>query len=138
MAYNYNYSLADWDGLRDHLRDVLWEDIIKFSASTAASKSGEWVQVGIDVYIPHPKYQVTPHSSPWFLAAGAAAIVHENDFFVCTKRINLRKQKQSSDRLLIAVKGSSKLPYLHMLLKQKTSLKHHFPETWLSGRLVNF
>ena len=132
MDYNYNYSLAD------HLRDVPWEDIIRFSASTAASKSGEGVQVGIDVYIFHPKYQVTLHSSPWFLAAGAATIVHENDFFVCTNRINLRKQKQSSDRLLIVVKGSSKLPYLHMLLKQKTSLKHHFPETWLSGLLVNF
>ena len=23
----YDYSRADWDGLRDHLRDVLWEDI---------------------------------------------------------------------------------------------------------------
>ena len=25
----YDYSRADWDGLRDHLRDVLWEDIFK-------------------------------------------------------------------------------------------------------------
>ena len=24
-----DYSCADWDGLHDHLRDVLWEDIIK-------------------------------------------------------------------------------------------------------------
>ena len=23
----YDYSRADWDGLRDHLRDVPWEDI---------------------------------------------------------------------------------------------------------------
>ena len=23
------YSRSDWDGLRDHLRDVLWEDIFK-------------------------------------------------------------------------------------------------------------
>ena len=23
----YDYSCADWDGLQDHLRDVLWEDI---------------------------------------------------------------------------------------------------------------
>ena len=41
----------------------------------------EWVQVGIDVYIPHCKYQVKPHSSPWFSAACAAAIVHRNHFF---------------------------------------------------------
>ena len=45
----YDYSRADWDGLRDHLRDVLWEDIFKLSASAAASEFYEWVQVGIDV-----------------------------------------------------------------------------------------
>ena len=34
----YDYSHADWDGLRDHLRDVSWEDIFKLSASAAASE----------------------------------------------------------------------------------------------------
>ena len=38
-------------------------------------------QVGTDVYIPHCQYQVKPHSSPWFSAACAAAIVHINHFF---------------------------------------------------------
>ena len=89
----YDYSRADWDGLRDHLRDVPWEDIFKLGASTAASEFYEWVQVGIDVYIPHRKYQVKPHSSPWFSAACAAAIVHRNHFFVCTNRINLLNLK---------------------------------------------
>ena len=51
----YGYSHADWDGLRDHLRDVPWEDIFKLSASSAASEFCEWVQVGIDVYILHRK-----------------------------------------------------------------------------------
>ena len=60
----YDYSRADWDGLRDHLRDVPWEDIFKPGASTAASEFCEWVQVGIDVYIHHRKYQVKPHSFP--------------------------------------------------------------------------
>ena len=77
----YDYSHADWDGLCDHLRDVPWKDIFKLSASAAASEFCEWVQVGIDVYIPHRKYQVKPHSSPWFSAACAAAIVHRNHFF---------------------------------------------------------
>ena len=63
---DYDYSRADWDGLRDHLRYVPWEDFFKLSASAAASEFCEWVQVGIDVYIPHRKYQVKPHSSPWF------------------------------------------------------------------------
>ena len=62
----YDSSLADWDGLRDHLRDVPWEDILKISACSAAGEFCEWVQVGLDVYIPHRKYQVKPHSSPWF------------------------------------------------------------------------
>ena len=34
----YDYSRVDWDGLRDHLRDVPWEDIFKLSASAAASE----------------------------------------------------------------------------------------------------
>ena len=87
----YDYSRADWDGLRDHLRDVPWEDIFKLGASTAASEFCEWVQVGIDVYIPHRKYQVKPHSSPWFSAACAAAIVHRNHFF------RLYQQNKSSE-----------------------------------------
>ena len=85
----YDYSHADWDGLHDHLRDVPLEYIFKLGASVAASDFCEWVQVGIDLYIPHIKYQVKPHSSPWFSVSCAAAIVHRNHFFVCTKRINL-------------------------------------------------
>ena len=87
----YDYFRADWDGLRDHLRDVPWENIFKLGASTAASKFCEWVHVGIDVYIPHRKYQVKPHSSPWFSAACAAAIVHRNHFF------RLYQQNKSSE-----------------------------------------
>ena len=114
----YDYSCADWDY---HVRDVPWEDIFKLSASAAASEFCELVQVGIDVYIPHCKYQVKPHSSPLFSAACAAAIVHRNHFFfVCTNRINLLNLKKSSDRLVIVAKRFLKLPNLHMLLKQKS------------------
>ena len=52
----FDYSRADWDGLRDHFRYIRWEDIFKLCASTAASEFCEWIQVGIDVYIPHRKY----------------------------------------------------------------------------------
>ena len=52
-----DYSHADWDGLCDHLRDVPWEDIFNHGASAAASEFCKWVQVGIDVYIPHRKYK---------------------------------------------------------------------------------
>ena len=86
----YDYSCADWDGLRDHLRDVPWEDIFKLGASAAASEFCEWVQVGIDVYIPHlsRKSNITH-----LLAACATAIPHRNLFFVSTNRINLLNLK---------------------------------------------
>ena len=48
----YDYSCVDWDGVCDHLRNLLSDDIFKLSASAAASEFCEWVQVGIVVYIP--------------------------------------------------------------------------------------
>ena len=87
----YDYSCAVWDGLCDHLIDVPWEDIFKLSASAAASEFCEWAQLGIDLYIPHRKYQIKLHSSPWFSAAYAAAIVHTNHFF------HLYQREKSSD-----------------------------------------
>ena len=40
---------ADWDSLRDHLRDVPWQDISKLSASADASEFCEWVQMYISL-----------------------------------------------------------------------------------------
>ena len=34
----YDYSCADWDGLRDQLRDVPWDNIFKLGASASASE----------------------------------------------------------------------------------------------------
>ena len=77
----YDYSCTDSDGLCDYLRGIAWKDTFMLGASVAASEFCEWVQVEIDVYISHRKYQVKPHSSPWFSAGCAAAIVHRNHFF---------------------------------------------------------
>ena len=77
----YDYSPADWDGLRDHFRGVSWEDISKFSAPAPVSPFFEWVQVGIYVYIPHCKNHVKTYLSPWFLAICSAATIHRNYFF---------------------------------------------------------
>ena len=41
----YDYSRADWDGLRDHLRDVPWEDVFNLSASAAASEFCDWLRL---------------------------------------------------------------------------------------------
>ena len=109
----YDYSGAGWDGLRDHLRDVPWEDIFKLSASAAAAASEfcEWVRVGIDVYIPHHKYQIKPHSSPWFSAVCAAAIVHRNHFFCLYQqnkssesKVKFRQASNRCQRVLEAAK----------------------------------
>ena len=76
----YDYSCSHWDGLQDHLGDVLWKDMFKIYASDAASEFCEWVQVGMDVYIPHKKYQIKPHLSQWFSTACTTAIVHRHHF----------------------------------------------------------
>ena len=79
----YHYSRDDQDGLCDHLRDIPWEDIFKPGASAAAKEFCEWLQIGIDVDIPHIKYQVKPHSSPWFLLLVLLPqfIVHHSSLF---------------------------------------------------------
>ena len=125
----YDYSRAEWDDLCDHFRDVPWKDIFKLGASAAASELCEWVQVGIDVYIPHRKYQVKSHLSPWFSAACAAGTVHINHFFclyqsekLSDSKVKFRQASNSCKRVLQA----AKLAYAN-----KTRV-HYFPETWLS------
>ena len=106
-----DYSRANWGGLCDHLRYVPWEDIFKLSVSAAGGEFCKWVQVEIDVYIPHRKYQVKPHSSTWFSAACDAAVVHENYFFCLYQKDKSSKSKgkfrQASNgckRVLVAAK----------------------------------
>ena len=77
----FSYSNADWDGLRDYLRDVPWIDIFRHNANYAAKEITDWIDIGIDCFIPHRKFQLKPHSSPWFTPACAAAIAHRNHFF---------------------------------------------------------
>ena len=116
------------------MRDVPWEDIFKFGASAAASEFCEWVQVGIDVYIPHRKYQVKPHLSPWFSAACAAVIVYRNHFFRLYQKakssdgkVKFRLPSNQCKRVLEA----AKLAYAN------TQKSFYFPATWLSCLLAN-
>ena len=52
-----DYSYADWNGLRDHLRDgwgrisLVWDLLVLC----------EWFQVGVDVYTSHLKCWIKPH-----------------------------------------------------------------------------
>ena len=114
----YDYYHADWNGFHDHLRDVPWENIFKLGASAAASEFCE--RVRINLYIPHHKYQVNPHSSLWFSTACAAAIVHRNHF------LRLLQQSKSSESKVKFRQASNccervlEAENLHMLIKQRS------------------
>ena len=41
--HSLDYSRAECDGLRNHLRDVPWEDIFKRGASAAATEFCKWI-----------------------------------------------------------------------------------------------
>ena len=129
----YDYSRADWDGLRDHLRDVPWEDIFKLGASAAANEFCEWVQVRTDAYIPHRKYQVKPHSSPSFSSACAAAIVHRDQFFRLYQREKSSdpkvKFRQASNRCK-GVFENAKLAYANKTKDFFTSQKFGSRDFW--------
>ena len=56
-------------------------DILKPGATVTVKFFCEWVQVGIDVYIPHLKYLAKPYLFPLFSAVFAAAIAHRNHFY---------------------------------------------------------
>ena len=97
-----DYSRADWVSLHDHLGDVPWENIFKLSAFSAASELCGCVQIGIDVYTSHFKYQSKPYLYPWFSAAFAAAILHTNHFLgFCAQNKSSKskvKFRQASNR----------------------------------------
>ena len=121
------------------MRDVPWEDILKLGASAAASEFCEWVQVEIDVYIPHRKYLVKPHSSPWFSAACAAAIVHRNHFFHMYQRekssdskVKVRQVSNCSKRVLEAAKPA----YANKTKESVTSQKLGSHDFWRSANSV--
>ena len=62
----FGFSHADRVSFCDHNRNAPWEDIFYLGASAATSEFFERAHFGIDVYIPHRKHQVKPHSALWF------------------------------------------------------------------------
>ena len=132
----YDYSCVDWD-IRGHLRDVPWEDILKLSASAMASEFCEWVQLGIDVYIPHHKYQVKSHSSPWFSTACAATIVPRNHFFRLYQQNKSSESKvkfrQATNRCK-SVLEAAKFVYANKTRESIISQEHGSQDFW---RIVN-
>ena len=77
----YRYSKADWDGFRNFIADAPLEALFQGNPSEMATSITEWIQTGIDIFIPHKKYQQKPNSQPWFTPECAAAIAHRNHYF---------------------------------------------------------
>ena len=128
----YDYSCADWDGLRDHLRNVPRNDIFKLGASVTASEFCVWVQVGIDVYIPHCKYQVKPYLFPWFSGACVAATVHRTHLF---RLYQQNKSPESKVKFRPASNHCKRVLEAAKLAHGNNIRVYHFPETWLSAFL---
>ena len=85
------------------------------------------------MYIPHRKYQVKPHSSPWFSAACAADIVHRNPFFRLYQRekssdskVKFRQASNHCKRVLEA----AKLAYANKTKESITSQKLGSCDFW--------
>ena len=77
----FSYQRRDWGNFRDLIRDFPLEHIFNLDAEECAKEIASWLHDGIDAYIPSQKYQVKPHSSPWYSLAIAAAIVHRKHYF---------------------------------------------------------
>ena len=121
------------------MTDVPWEDFLKLGASVAVIEFCEWVRIGIDVYSPHRKYQVKPHSSRWFSASCAAAIVHRNHFFCLYQKdkssdskVKFRQASNCCKRVLEA----AKLAYANKTKQSITSQKHGSCDFWQTANSV--
>ena len=77
----YSYHRGDWDSFRDLLRDIPWQSVFDLQTDDCAKEIISWLQSGIEAFVPSRKYQVKPHSSPWFNPACATAIAHRNHYF---------------------------------------------------------
>ena len=87
----------------------------------------------IDVYIPPRKYQVKPHSSPWFSVACVAAIVHRNHLFHSYQQ---NKSSESNVKFIEANYCCKKVLEAAKLAYANKTRVHHFPQTWLSRILL--
>ena len=89
------------------------------------------------LYFPHRNYQVNPHSSPWFSAACAAAIVKRNHFLrlyqqskSSKSKVKFRQASNHCNRVLEA----AKLAYANKAKESITSQKLGSRDIW---RIVN-
>ena len=91
------------------------EDTFNLGPSAAIKFCG-WVQVGIDVYIPHQVYQVKPYLLPRFSSTWATIITHRNPLFDLATWTNQLYLRPCLDKLVIVAKESLNLSNLIWIL----------------------
>ena len=85
------------------------------------------------MYTPYCKYQVKPHSPPWFSAACAATIVHRNHFFCFYKKNKSSESKgtfRQASNLCKRVLEAAKLAYANKTKESITSQKLGSLDLW--------
>ena len=106
------YRDADWDGLRNFIANIPKEKL-SGDPTVAAQELLEWIQVGIEIYVPSKTYQVRPASQPWFTPECSAAIAHRNHYFhryqrnmTTTNRRLFKQARASCKRVLSTAKAN--------------------------------
>ena len=127
----YRYSDADWDSFRTFVADTPRSFIFNNHPTKVASLVSERISEGIDLFIPHKKYQQKPASQPWFTPGCAAAIVHRNHYF---RRYNNHRNpetkadfRQSSNRCSRILKQAKE--------SYKSSVKTRIEEETLGSKV---
>ena len=82
------------------------------------------------IYIPHKKYHVKPHSSPWFSAACAAAIVYRNHFFLLYQIEKSSDSKVKASNHCKRVLEAAKFAYANKTKEPIASQKLGFCDFW--------
>ena len=85
------------------------------------------------VYIPHRKYQVKPHSSPWFSAACVTATTHRNHFFHLYQKDKSSESKvkfRQASNCSKMVFEATKIAYANKTKKSITSQKLGSRDFW--------
>ena len=94
----------------------------KLCESVADNEFCEWAQVGIDVYIPHYKYQVKSVSPPWFSSDCAYTFARKNCFSHLYQQNEFSASEVKFTEASNRQKGFLKLPKMLMQVKQKVLL----------------
>ena len=105
----------------------------KISLNYTASEFCKWARVGIDVYIPHRRYQVKSHSSPCFLAAYTVVIVYKNYFFHLyqpNKSSESKAKFRQASNCCKRVLEAAKLAYANKTKESITSQKLGSRDFW--------